>query len=91
MIPSTPGRRVSKEYAPRNLRLAMAATRMANACGDRHDHTYFRYIVTGVNIHEAVDPDREILILDSVDDVTITVPALLDRLPEDLRKRVLSS
>jgi len=48
-----------------------------------------RYVVMH-NIHEAVDPKRELLIHDCVDGVIITTRDLLDRLPEDLEYRILS-
>jgi hypothetical protein len=93
MAQSIPGRRARKEYVPRNLRVAMAATRMANAYRDNVDLSCpcFRYITSGVNIHEAIDPDREIQVLDTVDGTLLSVPELLQRLPENLRNHVLSS
>jgi len=41
-----------------------------------------RYIVVE-NVHEAIDPDKQIRILDCVDDTIVGVTDLLCRLPVD--------
>jgi ribosomal 50S subunit-associated protein YjgA (DUF615 family) len=90
MASSIPGRKVSKEYLPVNLRNAMAVTRLANAEEARRGSSQFRYVIIGP-VHEAIDPHRIMRILDSEDGSVLFVSELLDRLPEDLRKRVLNS
>nr|QDH88893.1 MAG: hypothetical protein H2RhizoLitter494206_000002 [Leviviridae sp.] len=65
----------------------MKAVRLANAEEARHRRPCFRYIVD-LPIHEGVDPNREIRILDSFMGRSVTVTELLDRLPVDLRKLV---
>jgi hypothetical protein len=65
----------------------MAVTRLANACEVRRGGKDFRYIIEGP-IHEATDPRKTILVLDSYDGSTMVVSELLLRLPADLRKRL---
>jgi len=77
----------SREYVPRALREAMKAVRLANANEHALGTSSFRYIITN-HIHEALEVDREIHILDSLDGEVIGVAELLERLPEDLRKLV---
>jgi len=68
----------------------MRAVRLANAEEARHHRPSFRYIVDEP-VHEAIDPNREVRILDSLDGRHVTVAELLDRLPEDSRNRVFYS
>jgi hypothetical protein len=89
MALSNPGRKV-REYLPRNLRMAMAVTRLANAEQARLGRSNFRYIISGP-IHEAVDPHLIVQILDSEDGSLLLTSELLERLPEDSRKRALHS
>jgi len=90
-----------REYVPLNLRKAMHATRLANAHQSRLGISKYRYTVV-CNVHEGIDTDREMRILDVFaatrnDQLEgegplmveyIGVPELLDRLPLDLRKLV---
>lgn len=81
----------------------MAVVRLANARSARLGESKMRYIVV-CNVHEGIDPDRPIRILDSLkaeqnriaglmpgDADYLFVAELLQRLPEDLRKQVLYS
>jgi hypothetical protein len=90
MAQSIPGRRKAKAYLPRNLRHAMAVTRLANAREARLGASNFRYVIEG-HVHEAIDPGKVIRIVDSEDGSLLFVSELLMRLPEDLRKRALNS
>lgn len=85
---STPGGRKAREYVPPHLADAMHATRLANANWNREGGRGMRYIIA-CNVHEGIDPDLPILVVDAVDDTQLYVAELLQRLPEDLRKRVL--
>jgi len=79
----------SREYVPRALREAMRAVRLANAAEvASNGYPSFRYIITN-HVHEALEVDREIHILDASYGEVIDVAELLRRMPEDLRKRVL--
>lgn len=98
-----PGRVRVREYMPPHLRDAMYATRLANAEWTRSGGSGMRYVIV-CNVHEGIDPDQPIRILDAVeaehrrqlgespaDCDYVYVTDLLQRLPEDLRKRVLLS
>lgn len=103
MKPSIPGGRVVREYVPPHLRDAMYACRLANAYEMRTGRSKMRYVLV-CNVHEGIDPEQPLRILDttvaeqrrragesSSDADYIHVAELLNRLPEDLRKRVLHS
>jgi len=80
-----------KEYLPRSLRQAFYLCRLANAENARWNVSKFRYMIDGINIHEAIEPDREIWFQDFLDECLVSFTELLQTLPEDLRKLVLAS
>jgi len=77
-----------REYVPSHLRDAMMCTRLANAEECARGFKGMRYVIT-CNVHEGLDPDQPIWILDSVAPAMINVAELTQRLSEDNRKRVL--
>jgi len=103
MALTNPGGWKVREYLPPHLREAMTVTRLANAEWARCNLSTMRYVIV-CNVHEGIDPDQPIRILDAVqathnlnsgvktgEGEYINVAELLSRLPEDLRKRLLYS
>jgi hypothetical protein len=100
MASSTPGRRKVREYVPPHLRDAMTVTRLANADEMRKGGPSMRYVVV-CNVHEGIDPDLPIRILDSQaaehnlrmettsSPEYLYVADLLERLPARVRKHFL--
>lgn len=88
MSPSSSGGRRVREYVPPHLEDAMHVTRIANANWVREGGNGMRYVVV-CNVHEGIDPDLPIQILDSMDETYLFVAELLQRLPEGLRKQTL--
>jgi hypothetical protein len=68
----------------------MYAVRLLNAREARMGSHSFRYIITNP-IHEALTPEEPIRVMDSVSGEVMLYAELLEKLPEDLRKRVLHS
>jgi hypothetical protein len=68
----------------------MATTRLANALWARQNSPSFRYTLD-VNIHEAIDPDCEIWVLDHVAEGSLRVTTLLEQLPEYERNLALNA
>lgn len=76
----TPG-----EYLPPNLQTALDACRLANALHCSQGGVGMRYILD-VKIHESVDPELTLPIVDCMDDVVIDVTELLSRFPLEDQK-----
>lgn len=76
-----------REYVPPVLREAFVVTRLANANWTRRGGHAMRYVLV-CNVHEAIDPEQPLQVLDAVDGTHLSVAELLERLPEDLQRRV---
>jgi len=77
------------EYVPPHLRDAMTVTRLANAEWAANTGCAMRYVVA-CNVHEGIDPDQPIRVLDSQDGTYLNVADLSSRLSEESRKWFLS-
>jgi len=75
------------EYNPPRLQKAMMVTRLANAEYAAESLQGMRYVII-CNVHEGIDPDREIWTLDSLVGCYLSEAEMLSVLSDDSRKRV---
>nr|QDH87821.1 MAG: hypothetical protein H1Bulk291512_000002 [Leviviridae sp.] len=73
------------EIIPPDLRSAMMVARLANADWASYDGNGMRYVVE----RQTGAQDSVIGVLDALEGVRLSVSELTERLPENLRKRIL--
>jgi len=81
------GARVKREYVPPRLREAMSVVRLANAEHTRNATQGMRYVIV-CNVHEAIDMEKPLRILDGVSGTYLSVTELFQRLSVDSQMRV---
>lgn len=78
--------RSSGEYIPPHLEDGMRVCRLANAAYAAQTGHGMRYIVV-CNVHEGIDPEQPLVILDAVDETYHFVADIVERLSSDLQRR----